>query len=118
MNWFHFLIVENLNLRLFRTESTPFLKRLILTAEIPCILVLVVAKCCLLVKVVPFYGSVAVTGDEFFRIDGFPFETSTRVTCHSRSVADVHNLALVNVVNTHLPVGTCSSNELVIGTYF
>lgn len=118
MNRFQFLIIKDLNLSFLCSKCTPLFKCLILTTQVTCFLVFVVAECCLLVQVIPFYGPVTIACYKLFCGDRFPLETCTWVTCHARGISNVHDFPLINVVNTHLSIWTSSPNELIICTNF
>jgi hypothetical protein len=118
MERFHLFIVKQLNLAILRSKGTPLLLILILAAQISCLLIFIMSECSLLISIVPFNSSIAVTSDKLFSAERFPLKTCAWIPSQSWCVSYIENFSFVNVVNSNLAVGTSCSNEFIIRTDF
>lgn len=113
MNGLHLYIIKDLNFWFISPKGTPLFLVLILTAKVPCIIILVMSICCLLFSIVPFYCSIAVACHEFIHTFGFPFQSCTWIPWESGSISDIYYFSLIDIVDFDLTIWTSSSNILI-----
>lgn len=114
MAYLHRFVVEQLDCVAVSPESAPILPVLIIRTEIRNVIFLKMPVGSLLVTIVPLDRSIAVTSHEVIRTFGFPTDGSGWIATEPRSVADLQNFPLVNVVDLDFSVGTPDSCDFVI----
>jgi hypothetical protein len=118
MNRFHLFIIENFYLWSLCPKGTPLLERLIFATQISSFLIFIMTISRLLTKIVPFDCTIAVTRYIVFSFFGFPFESSTWITGHSRSVPNCNDFTLINVIDSDLSVRTWGTYMFIVRADF
>ena len=113
----HLFIIEKLDLTLISTKRNPLLFSLILTAQEPCLtLIMLIGSFILLI--IPLDSAITITSNKLPRRNRFPLEPRTRIPTHPTSISNIKYLTLINIINPNLTIRASSSNKLVIWTDF